>query len=134
VAEVARFLVTLPAAAVAALEEKGINVPLRIAQRLGPMGSGAEDDAARTPIVEHEHDAVVHYFADAGDAPAPVVVDGMQRFDVNRACPKCGGTKSKVEHRPAVGGHKPERLERRCETCGFKWDEAPLDAAAAREA
>lgn len=47
-------------------------------------------------------------------------------------CPKCSNEGAYTEHKPAgeprsgefAGIGQPERLERRCDRCGFVWDEA----------
>ncbi|GAA2411116.1 hypothetical protein GCM10010404_81290 [Nonomuraea africana] len=60
-------------------------------------------------------------------------------------CPKCGASGATTEHRPArdaiflpwnpavrVDGPQPERMFRRCSSCGYGWNEAPLDAEPCR--
>ncbi|MEW1836912.1 hypothetical protein AB0392_02995 [Nonomuraea angiospora] len=61
-------------------------------------------------------------------------------------CVKCGWIGATLQFRPARGplvlpwNHnrvvdvaRPERLARHCTSCGFHWDEAPLDAPSSPE-
>ncbi|GAA4229449.1 ribosomal protein S27AE [Streptosporangium album] len=62
-------------------------------------------------------------------------------------CPKCGWIGASLQYREARGPialpwntayvvdvARPERLARHCQSCGFHWDEAPLDAPSVLEA
>jgi hypothetical protein len=43
------------------------------------------------------------------------------KFDLNRHCPKCGGNAMVTYDKPSGD------LHRICETCGYSWNERPLD-------
>ncbi len=46
----------------------------------------------------------------------------LPRFDPGRRCVKCGAGDAGAEYRP-------DRLDRSCRRCGYRWTELPLDAA-----
>ena len=58
----------------------------------------------------------------------------MKPFDQMTPCAKCGADGATAEWRDAhnCGSYvcrEPERIIRRCQRCGYKWCEAPLDEA-----
>ncbi|WP_043636960.1 hypothetical protein [Nonomuraea candida] len=72
----------------------------------------------------------------------PDVADALPPFSgLEPVCAKCGWIGATLQYRPARGPlvlpwnpdvlvdvARPERLARHCTSCGFGWDEAPLDA------
>jgi hypothetical protein len=68
----------------------------------------------------------------------------VETFDPDRHCPKCNGAHTDDKwHKEAPtystypaalaltpDGVRPERITRTCRSCGYPWDEAPLDAPA----
>jgi len=52
----------------------------------------------------------------------------VKRYDATERCPKCGATKRVVRWQEVVDGNHAERMVCRCETCGYTWERAPLDA------
>jgi hypothetical protein len=48
-------------------------------------------------------------------------------FDPNSPCKKCGATNAVTQHASRCSDDVPERMMRLCRTCGFRWDERPLD-------
>ena len=53
----------------------------------------------------------------------PEATGPLEIFDQARRCQKCGGK--------AATEWIPDRLQRTCRRCGFKWTELPLDGAEA---
>ena len=51
----------------------------------------------------------------------PEAREALPRFDPRRPCVKCGAGDAGAEYRP-------DRLERVCRRCGYRWTELPLDA------
>ncbi len=51
----------------------------------------------------------------------PDALGPLPAFDPERACTKCGAT-------DAAAAYVPDRLERTCRRCAYRWHEAPLDA------
>ena len=65
----------------------------------------------------------------------------MKKYDPDGKCAKCGGGDVKSEHYDADSDYvmgmvrcfnpeakrNPERINRKCENCGYEWGEAPLD-------
>jgi RecJ-like exonuclease len=68
----------------------------------------------------------------------------MQPYDQERPCPKCRAVGARTEYHARstvrgddsgthqscrlMGDGETEHLHRICETCGYHWAEAPLDA------
>lgn len=56
----------------------------------------------------------------------------LPRFREDAVCPKCLGTDIHARYEEGCGGHKgcerhPEKIERYCRRCSYRWDEAPVD-------
>ncbi|MCK5235665.1 MAG: hypothetical protein KAR06_01665 [Deltaproteobacteria bacterium] len=57
----------------------------------------------------------------------------MEQFNPATECPKCGSTNAGSHYYQENGyetyeeQYKPERIERTCVVCSYRWDESPLD-------
>lgn len=74
--------------------------------------------------------------------PATITVEGYPPFSGDDVeCVKCGNKGAATVYleygrcshgdEVAIGWEKNERLHRRCERCGFQWDEATVEAKTA---
>ena len=53
----------------------------------------------------------------------------LKPFEPRAICVKCSSQMIRVQYKEHIDGegHKREVMIRQCDTCGFIWNEAPLD-------